>query len=521
MLRLPTLIAGSAEWRLPLPEAAAAQLLASLVAPSERRRFESLAQTMKGSPSFLVWAICRDAAAFEAPPETLGGLARRFLPRLLDELNWPEQGRAANRLFSSWEKRWQALADRSTRVAELAASLAVDRAPTAGTARRFVGQVFLLGLLHTACDWLTSCGPAVRIASGVHRASPLPAWLMDRLRRIHEGDDSGGAVSVVRSALLQYTARGDNRVPHSAIPHSVSPHSVSPHNGSSHNSGAHSVNSHSVNSHNGSANGASDAQETLTRYTGNLLPQLAAKLRRLNQLETKFDAVLEQEKLASLRQLAYGASHEINNPLANISTRAQTLLREETNPEKRKRLATINAQAFRAHEMISDMMLFAKPPELSLSAVDMQRLLDTLMKELRPQAEQQGTLLSCVIPEMPIVVRADAVQLSVAIRALCVNSLEALGEGGGSVEIQVAVGRGPDGDSRDWLEIRVRDTGPGVSQEARRHLFDPFYSGREAGRGLGLGLSKCWRIITLHGGRIDLDSHGGPGATFRLRIPVQ
>ncbi len=506
MLRLPTLTAGSAEWRLPLPEAAAAQLLASLVAPSERRRNESFAQTLKGSPSFLVWAICRDAAAFDAPPETLGGLARRFLPRLLDELNWPEQGRAANRMFSSWDKRWQALAERSTRVAELAASLAVSSVPSPGHARRFVGQAFLLGLLHTACDWLTSCGPSVRIASGAHRTSPLPGWLIDRLRRIHEGDEPGGAASVVRSALLQYTARADDRGAHNGRPHNGSGHNGIGHNGIGHNGGA---------------NGAIDEQETLTRYSGSLLPQVAAKLRRLNQLETKFETLLEQEKLASLRQFAYGASHEINNPLANISTRAQTLLREETNPEKRKRLATINAQAFRAHEMISDVMLFAKPPELSLSAVDVQKLLDTLMKEVRPQAEQQGTSLRCLYPEIPIIIQADSVQLSVAIRAVCINALEALGAGGGSVEIHVAVGRGPDGDGRDWLEVCVRDTGPGISQEARRHLFDPFYSGREAGRGLGLGLSKCWRIITLHGGRIDVDRHGGPGATFRLRIPVR
>ncbi len=75
-----------------------------------------------------------------------------------------------------------------------------------------------------------------------------------------------------------------------------------------------------------------------------------------------FERRLEEEKLAALVELAYGASHEINNPLANIATRAQVLLREEPHPERRRMLSAIHAQAMRAHEMIADLMLFARPP---------------------------------------------------------------------------------------------------------------------------------------------------------------
>ncbi|MEX0818839.1 MAG: histidine kinase dimerization/phospho-acceptor domain-containing protein, partial [Pirellulaceae bacterium] len=89
------------------------------------------------------------------------------------------------------------------------------------------------------------------------------------------------------------------------------------------------------------------------------LSRLVERLIRLKQLETDFDDALVREKLASMRELAYGASHEINNPLANISSRAQTLLDDESDPQRRRKLATINSQAFRAHEMIADMMLFA------------------------------------------------------------------------------------------------------------------------------------------------------------------
>ena len=67
--------------------------------------------------------------------------------------------------------------------------------------------------------------------------------------------------------------------------------------------------------------------------------------------------------------------------------------------------------------------------------------------------------------------------------------------------------------------IRVTDDGPGITPEERRHIFDPFYSARQAGRGLGLGLSKCWRIVTNHGGRIEVESRPGQGTTFVITLP--
>ena len=92
---------------------------------------------------------------------------------------------------------------------------------------------------------------------------------------------------------------------------------------------------------------------------------------KLDEYERKlsdFDRRLEHEKLESLKELAYGASHEINNPLANIAARAQTLLADETDPERARKLSAIHRQAMRAHEMISDLMLFARPPKLDPAA---------------------------------------------------------------------------------------------------------------------------------------------------------
>jgi hypothetical protein len=254
---------------------------------------------------------------------------------------------------------------------------------------------------------------------------------------------------------------------------------------------------------------------------GNILVGTIRKLARLQELENHFDKALETEKLAALKGFAYGASHEINNPLANISTRAQTLLREETDPERRRKLAVINSQAFRAHELIADLMLFARPPAMSLAPVDLVSLTDQVISELAAEAAAQRTTLVRLPQASPVIVSADGGHLAAALRALCVNSLEAL-RLGGRIEISVQASRDAEEDSNGakWAEIAVADTGPGISPEIRRHLFDPYFSGREAGRGIGLGLSKTWRIVTEHGGRIDVESQLQQGATFRIRLPA-
>jgi signal transduction histidine kinase len=238
--------------------------------------------------------------------------------------------------------------------------------------------------------------------------------------------------------------------------------------------------------------------------------EIAAKLARLAELENDFAGAVERAKLAALKEFAYGASHEINNPLANISTRAQALLVEEPHPERRKKLATIVAQAFRAHEMISDLALFAKPPPLNLADVPVGELVATIVRESQPEADEQGTELITSVEPPDLTVRADATQIAVALKALVRNALEALEENG---RIEIAAFA-----CDAHVILSVTDNGPGIPPHVREHIFDPFYSGREAGRGLGFGLPKCWRIAELHGGRIEVESEPGKGATFRLMI---
>src|SRR5436305_11183742 len=101
---------------------------------------------------------------------------------------------------------------------------------------------------------------------------------------------------------------------------------------------------------------------------------------------SEFAPAVESAKLQALYNFAYGLSHEINNPLANISARAQTLLVDEKDPERRRKLATIVQQAFKAHEMIADLMLFARPPAMRPEEVDLAKLAHTVVAEMQEQA---------------------------------------------------------------------------------------------------------------------------------------
>ena len=191
------------------------------------------------------------------------------------------------------------------------------------------------------------------------------------------------------------------------------------------------------------------------------LPTLMRRLAHLQELETNFAAKLEFEILASLKELAYGASHEINNPLANIATRAQTLLRDERDPERRRKLATINAQAFRAHEMISDMMLFARPPQLRPG--DDGRS----FRWSRRSSPNWRPMRNCRVHRSGLAdepARLDAVvdreQMAVVVKAICRNALEAIGQGG-SVVIELyekEVRQDDDSENESFHKSKRRDS---------------------------------------------------------------
>jgi signal transduction histidine kinase len=251
-----------------------------------------------------------------------------------------------------------------------------------------------------------------------------------------------------------------------------------------------------------------DAPEPATNC---MLQQLARMTQRQRSLEDAFDRRLHQTKLGAIKELAYGLSHEINNPLANISTRAQQLQRGEDDPSRVATLQRIIDQVYRAHEMIADLMFYANPPTANLNLCEITPIVQAVIDSFEEETLRQGIRIEVTRPDEPTFVTADADMIGEALRVLIRNAVEAIGCQG-TIVVSIA-GTG------DTTKIHIADSGPGLSEAARQHAFDPYYSGREAGRGLGLGLCRAYRIAQLHNAEITLA--GGPaGCVATISIPT-
>jgi signal transduction histidine kinase len=226
--------------------------------------------------------------------------------------------------------------------------------------------------------------------------------------------------------------------------------------------------------------------------------------------------VLEDAKLAALAEFAAGAGHEINNPLATIVGRAQALLKHETDPGRRQSLATIAAQAFRIRDMIGDLMVFARPPAPTPERLLVNEAVSAAVDRFHDAARERACRLA-FRGESTVFASIDPTQLAIVVSELVRNALDAVGPAGGTIEVGVAAATV---DGQAYAVTTVADNGSGLSDLDRAHLFDPFYSGRAAGRGLGFGLCKCWRIVTGHGGWIDVATTAGSGSTFDVYWPA-
>ncbi|WP_168564275.1 sensor histidine kinase [Crateriforma spongiae] len=253
------------------------------------------------------------------------------------------------------------------------------------------------------------------------------------------------------------------------------------------------------------------------------LQRLARQRKQQLALESEFELQLEQAKLASLKELAYGLSHEINNPLTNISTRAQQLQRDEADPQRHASLQRIVDQAYRAHEMIADLMFYANPPQPDFSIGDVTPVVQGAIGDWMDHADEQAIQIRSDLPSSLPPVKFDADMLHETLAALIQNAIEAIGRHGTVIVSTQVNGDRPDDDDaaehHRWIKIHVADSGPGLSPLARRHAFDPYFSGREAGRGLGLGLCRAYRIVQLHQGRIHL-AGGAAGCVATIQLPI-
>ena len=224
---------------------------------------------------------------------------------------------------------------------------------------------------------------------------------------------------------------------------------------------------------------------------------------------------LRDMKLEALAEFAAGAGHEINNPIATIVGRAALLLKDETDPERRRALETIGGQAYLVRDMIGDAMTFARPSpprfEQIVAAIEIERVLETF----RERFERANITIEQELDES-LRIAADREQFRVVISCLLKNELEVLSSGNC---VRLGLSALPGRESA-FAQLTLSDDGPGLTETEREHLFDPFFSGRQAGRGLGFGLSKCWRIVGLHGGSINANCASPSGFSLHCSWPL-
>ena len=221
---------------------------------------------------------------------------------------------------------------------------------------------------------------------------------------------------------------------------------------------------------------------------------------------------VQAAKLAALAEFAAGASHEINNPLAVISGQSQYLLKQELDSGRREALQSIIRQTRRIHAALSELMYFARPPVPRPELIDLACLVREMTGNVEPLAAERQVVVECAGLKGPLWIKADPKQLSIALSALIRNGIEATPPGGW---VRVSGAFRP-----DRLEIMIEDSGPGPDERSQEHLFDPFYSGRSAGRGRGLGLSAAWRLVKEHGGDVQFVPLASGPTRFVLTLPA-
>ena len=236
-----------------------------------------------------------------------------------------------------------------------------------------------------------------------------------------------------------------------------------------------------------------------------------------NRLDANAALLQRQEKLASLGALATGVAHEIRNPLAAIKFRLFSLQDSLTSGvADTEDLQIIDAEINRLERIVQDFLRFARPSEPEMGKVSSAHLLAEIQVLLRGQFEKQSIQLEVEVSE-EVSLRADKEQLKQVLINLAQNAAESVQKNGTvTLRARQGVTRSADGAQPVGI-LEVADTGPGIPPEVESRLFDPFFSTKQGGTGLGLPIAA--RIIEKHGGSIQYQTQRNRGTTFSVALP--
>lgn len=235
------------------------------------------------------------------------------------------------------------------------------------------------------------------------------------------------------------------------------------------------------------------------------------------QLTESQAIIARQEKLAALGVLAAGVAHEIRNPLTAIKFRLFSLRKSlPAGDHDNEDAAVIAGEISRLERIVKDFLQFARPSEPALMTVPAQRIVEEVCGLLKGQLEKSAIALKLESTE-PVWVRADTQQIKQVLINLIQNAADSIGSDGEiTLRVRNTHNPGRKGESASVL-LEVADTGKGISPEAQQRLFDPFFSTKEGGTGLGLPIAA--RIVEKHGGQLHYHTERNRGTTFTVVLP--
>jgi two-component system NtrC family sensor kinase len=246
--------------------------------------------------------------------------------------------------------------------------------------------------------------------------------------------------------------------------------------------------------------------------TFNFMAQSIAE--RDERLQETARKITESKKLATLGQLAAGIAHEINNPLGGIVMYSHMLKEDLVKAENRENVHKIAHEADRCKAIVKGLLDFARQTKPERTESNINHVLNEVIALLEQQSIFHNiSIVKDLSPSIPLV-EVDVGQMQEVFMNLVLNAAQAM-DGSGTLTAITRLIR-----DATFVEIEIRDTGPGIAPEKIDKIFEPFYTTKEIGRGTGLGLSIAYGIIERHHGSIHVESEVGRGTSFFVRLPV-
>ncbi len=248
-----------------------------------------------------------------------------------------------------------------------------------------------------------------------------------------------------------------------------------------------------------------------------------ASLEKANEeLQQAQDEIIRSEKLASVGRLAAGIAHEIGNPIGIILGYLDLLSSDDLTKEERKDFLTrTETEVTRINQIIRQLLDFSRPSSGKPEQTQVHKVVTKMVNMLKPQPMMEDIKVSLALNAVNDVVFADPNELQQVFLNIIMNAADALSEkapgGQGDPEKAVVISTE---NRNSVIEVKFSDNGPGISRDKLAQIFDPFFTTKDPGRGTGLGLSVCYRIVESLGGSIRAESVEGEGMTIMVTFPL-